>query len=199
MQTVLLVIHLMVIVALVGVVLLQRSEGGALGIGGGGGFMTSRGTANVLTRTTAILAGLFFLTSLGLSILPRVLGTQQSILENVTTTEQPKDTQPGTPIGDGKGGVLNQLNDLIKKNQDNNAASQPANVPVAPAVEVPAVPTDTAPAATSPAASAPAEATPAPADAAAPKATDATTANDPSPAAPADTATTPAAPAPAAQ
>ena len=69
MQTVIIVIHLMVVVAMVGLVLLQRSEGGGLGIGGGGGFMTSRGTANVLTRATAILAGLFFVTSLILSIL----------------------------------------------------------------------------------------------------------------------------------
>ena len=60
----------MLVLALIGVVLLQRSEGGGLGIGGGGGgFMTSRGTANVLTRATAILAGLFFATSLLLSIL----------------------------------------------------------------------------------------------------------------------------------
>lgn len=69
MQTVLIVIHLMVVIALVGVVLLQRSEGGALGIGGGGGFMTGRGQANVLTRATAILATMFFVTSLALSII----------------------------------------------------------------------------------------------------------------------------------
>lgn len=69
MQAVLIVIHLMVVIALVGVVLLQRSEGGALGIGGGGGFMTGRGQANVLTRATAILAALFFATSLALSII----------------------------------------------------------------------------------------------------------------------------------
>lgn len=54
MQTVIIVIHLMVVVALVAVVLLQRSEGGALGIGGGGGFMTARGSANVLTRTALL-------------------------------------------------------------------------------------------------------------------------------------------------
>ena len=65
MQTVLIVIHLMVVAALVVVVLLQRSEGGALGIGGGGGggFFTGRGQANALTRATAILATIFFITS----------------------------------------------------------------------------------------------------------------------------------------
>jgi preprotein translocase subunit SecG len=73
MSTVLLLIHVMVAVALVGIVLLQRSEGGALGIGGGGGggggFMTGRGAGSALTKTTAILAACFFVTSLSLSIL----------------------------------------------------------------------------------------------------------------------------------
>ena len=70
MQTVVIVIHLMVVSAMIGLVLLQKSEGGGLGMGGGGGgFLTSRGTSNVLTRTTAILAGTFFATSLILSII----------------------------------------------------------------------------------------------------------------------------------
>lgn len=73
MSTVILLIHVMIAVALVGVVLLQRSEGGALGIGGGGGggggFMTGRSAGNALTKTTAILAACFFVTSLTLSIL----------------------------------------------------------------------------------------------------------------------------------
>ncbi|MBY0531163.1 MAG: preprotein translocase subunit SecG [Xanthobacteraceae bacterium] len=71
MHTTLIVLHLLIVLALIGVVLLQRSEGGALGIGGGGGggFMSNRGTANVLTRATALLAAGFFLTSLLLSIL----------------------------------------------------------------------------------------------------------------------------------
>ena len=71
MNTVLLLIHVMVALTLVGVVLLQRSEGGALGIGGGGagGFMTGRSAGNALTKTTAVLAASFFATSLLLSIL----------------------------------------------------------------------------------------------------------------------------------
>ena len=71
LQTILISFHLMIVIALVAVVLLQRSEGGALGMGGGGGFMTGRGQANVLTRATAILAALFFATSLGLTLLAR--------------------------------------------------------------------------------------------------------------------------------
>ena len=72
MTTVVLVVHVLLAIALVGVILLQRSEGGALGMGGGGGaggFMTGRGTANLLTRTTAILAVAFIGTSLLLAIL----------------------------------------------------------------------------------------------------------------------------------
>jgi len=70
MELVLLVVHMLLAIALIGIVLLQRSEGGALGIGGGGGmsgFMTGRATANLLTRATAVLAALFFSTSLGLT------------------------------------------------------------------------------------------------------------------------------------
>src|ERR1700741_5155935 len=98
MQTVLIVIHLMVVLALVGVVLLQRSEGGGLGIGGGSGFMTARGGANALTRATAILAAAFFVTSLTLSIVARYGEKPIDILDRV----------PADSGGAGKG-VLNQL------------------------------------------------------------------------------------------
>jgi preprotein translocase subunit SecG len=86
MQTVLIVIHLMIVLALVGVVLIQRSEGGGLGIGGGSGFMSARGTANALTRTTAILAVLFFATSLGLGLLARYQAKPTDILDRLPTT-----------------------------------------------------------------------------------------------------------------
>jgi len=80
MQTVVIVIHLMIVMAMIGVVLLQKSEGGGLGIGSTGGFMSSRGTANVLTRATAVLAGVFFATSLFLSILAGLHRNPGSIL-----------------------------------------------------------------------------------------------------------------------
>ncbi len=102
MHTILIVIHLMVVLALVGVVLLQRSEGGGLGIGGGSGFMTARGAANTLTRTTAILAALFFVTSLALSIIARYGEQPIDILDRV-----PQSTEQGAPAGSG--GVLDQL------------------------------------------------------------------------------------------
>jgi preprotein translocase subunit SecG len=106
METVVIIVHLIIVLALIGVVLLQRSEGGGLGIGSTGGFMTSRGTANVLTRATAILAGLFFVTSLVLSILAGVGHKPGSILEG----GQSAPTAPGAPppLGGG-GGLLNQL------------------------------------------------------------------------------------------
>ena len=74
MTTVLLIIHLFVTLALIGVVLIQRSEGGGLGIGssqGMGSFMSGRGTANLLTRATAILAAIFMALSLTLALLNR--------------------------------------------------------------------------------------------------------------------------------
>jgi preprotein translocase subunit SecG len=80
MTSVLLVIHVMVAAALVGVVLLQRSEGGALGIGGGSGFMTGRSAGNALTKTTSVLAACFFATSLALSLLASHQGTPTSVL-----------------------------------------------------------------------------------------------------------------------
>jgi preprotein translocase subunit SecG len=108
MLTVLIVIHLLIVLAMIGTVLLQRSEGGGLGIGSSGGFLTSRGTANVLTRTTAILAAAFFATSLVLSILASLDRKPRSIL-NGTPAGQ---TQPGAPapLGQsGGGGVLDTL------------------------------------------------------------------------------------------
>lgn len=106
MQTVIIVIHLMVVVALVGVILLQRSEGGGLGIGGGSGFMTARGAANALTRTTSILAAIFFATSLILTLLARYQGSPTDILDRVPATSGAPATN--APANSGRG-VLDQL------------------------------------------------------------------------------------------
>jgi len=103
MTSVLLVVHLMLAIAMVVSVLLQRSEGGGLGIGGGGGggmsgFMTGRGTANLLTRTTAILAGGFMLTSLALTILAAETRQPRSILEQVPITSPAPETPAGPSV-----------------------------------------------------------------------------------------------------
>lgn len=129
MQTVLIVIHLIIVVALAGVILIQRSEGGGLGIGGGSGFMTARGTANALTRTTAILAALFFVTSLGLGILARYQGNPSDILDRI---ERNAET-------DGQG-ILNQLGGSVTTTAP--AAPETGGIPTsgdetAPAVSTP--------------------------------------------------------------
>ncbi|MBV9747806.1 MAG: preprotein translocase subunit SecG [Acetobacteraceae bacterium] len=93
MTTVLLIIHLFVTLAMIGVVLIQRSEGGGLGIGssqGMGSFMSGRGTANLLTRTTAILATAFMVLSLALALLNRgTAGVGRSILDTAPTSSIP--------------------------------------------------------------------------------------------------------------
>lgn len=110
METVVIVIHLMVVLALVLVVLLQRSEGGALGIGGGGGggLMSSRGTANILTRATALLAVAFFITSLALSLIAKNQERPGSILDAVPAATDGT-TTPATSTEGGSGGILDSL------------------------------------------------------------------------------------------
>jgi preprotein translocase subunit SecG len=123
MQTVIIVIHLMVVSAMIGVVLLQKSEGGGLGIGGGGGggggFLSSRGTSNVLTKTTAILAFAFFATSLVLSILAGLDRKPRSIIQGAPTQQTPG----APPLGQG-GGVLDTL-----RQQEQPAAPPGPQVP----------------------------------------------------------------------
>lgn len=137
METILIVIHLLVVLALVGVVLLQRSEGGGLGIGGGSGFMTARGAANALTRTTAILAVAFFATSLALSLIARYGERQTDILDRIpaqTGPQVPGDSRPGS------GGVLDQLGGPSTPAAPAEEPAEPAAQPTAPAA--PAAPTD---------------------------------------------------------
>ena len=121
MQTVIIVIHLMIVATLIGSVLLQKSEGGGLGAGGGAGFMSSRGTANLLTRTTAILAAGFFVTSLFLSWLASYDRKPSSIVDGIPAS-QSQPAGPATPISPPTGGGLL---DTLKK-VDENQQSQPA-------------------------------------------------------------------------
>ena len=150
MATVLIVIHLMVVAALVVVVLLQRSEGGALGIGGGGGgggFMSGRGTANALTRATAILAGIFFLTSLGLTLLATSQRKPTSVFDDAARRPaQSAPAKPGQKPADGKSSSPSLFDQL--KRQDNAAGAPPAkpagatppSPPAAPAAGSPPTP-----------------------------------------------------------
>jgi preprotein translocase subunit SecG len=121
------------VLALIGVVLLQRSEGGGMGLGGGGGggvsgFMTGRGQANALTRATAVLAGLFFVTSIALTIMATTTRAPRSILDGAAPAA------PGqqAPAGGQGGNVLEQLQRL--------QGDQPATPAPAPSAPAPAAP-----------------------------------------------------------
>src|SRR3954449_13435312 len=121
MQTVVIVIHLMIVATLIGAVLLQKSEGGGLGVGGGAGFMSSRGTANLLTRTTGFLAVGFFITSLLLSWLASYDRKPSSIIDANTPASQSQPASPAAPappLSQG-GGILDSLKkaDEQQKNQ----------------------------------------------------------------------------------
>jgi preprotein translocase subunit SecG len=128
MQTVLIVIHLLIVIALVGVVLLQRSEGGALGIGGGGGFMTGRGQANALSRATAILGALFFATSLVMSIIAGWSRAPRSIVD-------PAPSSTSAPASKAAPNLLDQLKQMDQKG--GAAPAEPAPAAPAPAQEPP--------------------------------------------------------------
>jgi preprotein translocase subunit SecG len=108
MTSVIIVIHLMLVVSLIGVIMLQKSEGGGL-VSSTSGFMTGRGTANVLTRTTALLAAGFFLTSLALSWLAGFDRKPASIINPGGAAQEAPISAPVAPLSSGSGGVLNQL------------------------------------------------------------------------------------------
>ena len=97
MLNVLIVIHLLLALAMVGVILLQRSEGGALGIGGGGGVMSGRAAGNLLTRATGILATGFFLTSIALAVLSHDRGRSGSLMDAPIEAPQPQQQAPEAP------------------------------------------------------------------------------------------------------
>ena len=129
MQNVLLVAYLLIVLALIAVILLQRSEGGGLGMGGNaGGLMTVRGSANLLTRTTAILAALFFATAIGLTILSELDRGTSAILDNAVTSGP----QPSTVL------------DALSQMQGDTSSSAPAAVssaaPTDPGLALPVTP-----------------------------------------------------------
>ena len=146
MENVILTIHLILALLLIGVVLLQRSEGGGLGMGGGGGAISARGAANALTKLTWIFAVGFIITSLTLTILAaRDVGG--SVTEQIGGSLVPQ--APATPAAD-----------------DLTLPPVPGDAPLAPPrpeAETPAAPATPAPAPATPAPATPAPATPAPA------------------------------------
>jgi len=148
MANVLIVAYLLIVLALIVVILLQRSEGGALGIGGGGGgFMTARGSANLLTRTTAVLATLFFATAIGLTVLSELDRGTSGILERATAGQEGAPTTVLDALSAMQGG--SDASDLPVPAAETPATETPASgsdamssdlpVPEAPAEE-PAAP-----------------------------------------------------------
>ncbi|CAH2599792.1 Preprotein translocase subunit SecG (TC 3.A.5.1.1) [Rhodovastum atsumiense] len=137
MTTVLLLIHLFVTIALIGVVLIQRSEGGGLGVGtsqGMGAFMSGRGTANLLTRTTAILATIFFVLSLVLALLNKGTTVRRSILDTPPATAPAPGGAPALPAP----GTAPATPGATAPAPATPGAPAPA--PVAPATKAPAGP-----------------------------------------------------------
>jgi preprotein translocase subunit SecG len=139
LNTILLIIHLFVTIAMIGVVLIQRSEGGGLGIGssqGMGSFMSGRGTANLLTRATAVLATIFMALSLLLAVLNHRTGAGRSILDTPT---------PAAPVGTAPAGSAPASNPPVGTG---SAQPAPQSTP-APAAPAPAAPAPAAPSAPS--------------------------------------------------
>lgn len=171
MANVLIVAYLLIVLALIGVILLQRSEGGGLGMGSSSnGLMTVRGSANLLTRTTAVLAALFFATAIGLTILAEIDNPSRGVLAGAADDANSDINAPTS--------VLDALNALDGGDDALNVPAAPATTDTTttpatdaaadPALSVPA--TDAAPASDGTAAPA-ATTTPAPTEPAAPAAT----------------------------
>lgn len=111
-STVLLVVHIIFVAAMIGLILLQKSEGGALGMGGGN-FMSARGTANLLTRSTAVLATLFFVSTLVLAISFRGSKSSDSITSAIEKAEQTS-------------GVVNGNNSDPRTTNDEESSEKPS-------------------------------------------------------------------------
>jgi preprotein translocase subunit SecG len=134
MLTVIIVIHLMLVLALIGVVLLQKSEGGGL-VSSTSGFMTGRGTANALSRATALLAAGFFVTSLTLSWLASFDRKPTSIINTgAPATQEAPGGGPTPPLNQGAGGLLNQLQKGIPNAPAGPGAARPPAAPSGPQV-----------------------------------------------------------------
>ena len=115
MTAVILTVHTLIVIALIGVVLLQRSDGGALGLGGGagGGFMSGRGAANALTRTTSMLAAAFFATSLLLAIRAGTGEDAAAVIEDLTNRDAETETADDLLAPTSTDDLLNRLGDSV--------------------------------------------------------------------------------------
>ncbi|EJF80679.1 preprotein translocase, SecG subunit [Bartonella sp. DB5-6] len=144
MQTVLIVIHFLVVITLVGVILIQPSEGGGLGVSSGSGLMRTRGTKNPLTRLTAILACCFFAVSIGLTVVGSISNSSSDILKRIPVNSEQNSTSKGAseavPPSGGKPqpSILEQLEGVSVPPQEQKQSTDPeVENPVPPVHENP--------------------------------------------------------------
>jgi preprotein translocase subunit SecG len=132
MENVILTIHLILALLLIGVVLLQRSEGGGLGIGGGGGTMSARGAATALTKLTWIFAAAFITTSITLTILAARSQDSGSVIDSAATAPASDATTTEAPATGTTGGGLAGTDLTLPGSSDAPATPPPADAPAAP-------------------------------------------------------------------
>ena len=146
MQNVVLVIHLILALALIGVVLLQRSEGGGLGMGsgGGGGVMSGRAAATALAKLTWIFAAAFICTSIALTFFASRNAAGNSVIDQIGGT--PPVAAPAAPALPEGNLLPPAAGDAPATPPRADAPATPAPAPAAPAAPAPAVPAAPAPA-----------------------------------------------------
>ncbi|MBB4076839.1 preprotein translocase subunit SecG [Bartonella fuyuanensis] len=141
MQTVLIVIHLLIVITLVGVILIQPSEGGGLGVSNSSGLMKTRGSRNPLTRLTAILACCFFVVSIGLTVVGSISTSSSDILKRIPINSEQNSTNKNSesvssPGGESPSSILEQLGGSSNFLQEQKQLTNPeAENPVSPVPE----------------------------------------------------------------
>ncbi|EJF75160.1 preprotein translocase subunit SecG [Bartonella alsatica] len=131
MQTVLIIIHFLVVITLVSVILIQPSEGGGLGVSSGSGLMKMRGSRNPLTRLTAILACCFFLVSVSLIVVGNISNSNSDILKRIPANSEQNSITKGTsktaPLSDGESrpSILEQLENVPISPQEQKQSTYP--------------------------------------------------------------------------
>ncbi|WP_375628674.1 preprotein translocase subunit SecG [Bartonella sp. TT67HLJMS] len=130
MQTVLIIIHLLIVITLVGVILIQPSEGGGLGVSNSSGLMKTRGSRNPLTRLTAILACCFFVVSIGLTVVGNISNSSSDILKRIPVNSEQNSTNKASesvPSSDGESSpsILEQLGGNSNSPQEQKQSTNP--------------------------------------------------------------------------
>ncbi|WP_375628967.1 MULTISPECIES: preprotein translocase subunit SecG [unclassified Bartonella] len=141
MQTVLIVIHFLIVITLVGVILIQPSEGGGLGVSNSSGLMKTRGSRNPLTRLTAILACCFFVVSIGLTVVSNISNSSSDILKRIPVNSEQNSTNKDSGSVPSSGGesspsILEQLGGTSNSSQEQKQSTNPeAESPVPQVLE----------------------------------------------------------------